>query len=126
MRDDRKQELGQRIERQGERECAAASGLAGAPHPTPVQSDNFFGDVQPQTQAGLITIHRVRVLVEALENLRDVLRGNAPAAITYREIDAVRIGLDRAALTVTDPPDGVNLIPLSIRLTRTSRARSGS
>ena len=50
--DHRKQELGQGIERQGERECATASGFAGNPHPSAMESDNFLGNVETQTEAG--------------------------------------------------------------------------
>src|ERR1039458_3857156 len=93
MGDQRKQELGKGIERQGKRERAAASGFAGDPHPPPVESNDFFGNVEPQTEAASVAVHRVGVLVETFENQRNRLLRDATATIADREIDGGRVGL---------------------------------
>src|ERR1035438_1459245 len=88
-----KQELGQGIDRQGERECASASGFTHGPHSAAVESDDFFGNVKPETEAGSVAIYRVGVLIETFKNLPQRLLRNATTTVGDREIDRNRVRL---------------------------------
>ena len=79
--DDRAEKFGQRVDRKGKCECASVPRLAGNPDFAAVQMHEFFGDIQPQTQAFAVVVHCIRVLVQPLENQGFGFRADAPPAI---------------------------------------------
>src|SRR5262249_43977064 len=85
-----------RLDREGKRKRAAASGTAFHPDLSPVHLHERFRDRQPQAGAARFLPPRGGDLVKLVEDLLRFLRGYAGTRIGYRDLDpAVSVPRDR-------------------------------
>ena len=84
--------------RQSKNKSAAVRQLALDPDLSAVKPDQFFRDVESQPQSFAAVVHRIRVLVEALENQGFGFRADAASGISDRDVNEVRIVVFQAGL----------------------------